>query len=117
MRVEAGEDGTASGSASAGSSVVVGKLYATLPDIFVEVGHEGFEVLFCVVDADGEDGRPTQFVDEDEDDVGFRSWFGDVLRETKATCDGGARGGDSGFFQEVSAFHCLFSNFDEIRCC
>jgi len=109
MRVEAGDDGAASWRAGAGCGVVVGELYATFPDIFVEVGHEGFEVLFCVVDADGEDGRPTQFVDKDEDDVWFRSWFGDVLRETKASGDACACDSGGGF-QEISAFHFLFSN-------
>ncbi len=117
MGVEAGEDGAASWRASASSSVIVGEFYTALPDVFVEVGHKAPEVFFGAIDAGGKDAGPTQFIDEDKEDVGFRSWFGDVLRETKATCDSGARGGDSGGFQEVSAFHCLFSNNDEIRCC
>jgi hypothetical protein len=108
MGVEAG-DGAAGRCPGAGRGVVVGELYAALPDVFVEVRHKALEVFFGAVDAKGEDGGPTELVDEDEDDVRFRSRFGDVLRETKASgdtcaCDGG------GGFQEVSAFHCLFSN-------
>jgi hypothetical protein len=107
--VEAAQNGAASRCAGAGRGVVVGELYAALPDVFEEVGHKAPEVVFGIVDADGEDGWPSQLVDEDEEDVGLGSWFGDVFRETKASgdtcaCDGG------GGFQEVSAFHCLFSN-------
>jgi hypothetical protein len=89
--------------------VVVGELYAALPDVLVKVGHEALEVFFGAVGPYGKDGGPAQFVDEDEEDVRFRSWFGDALRETKATGDTGACDGGGGF-QEVSAFHCLFSN-------
>jgi hypothetical protein len=109
MGVEAGKDGAASRCARACCGVVVGELYAALPDVLVEVRHEASEIFFGAVDASGEDGWPTQFVDEDEEDVGFRSWLGDVLRETKASGDTGACDGGGGF-KEVSAFHFLFSN-------
>jgi hypothetical protein len=109
MGVEAGDDGAAGRCAGAGRGVVVGELYAALPDVFVEVRHEAPEVFFGAADAEGEDGRPTQLVDKDEDNVRFRSWFGDVLGQTKASGDTGACDGGGGF-QEVSAFHCLFSN-------
>jgi hypothetical protein len=87
--------------------VVVGELYPALPDVFVEVRHEALEVFFSAVDAYGKDSWPTQFVYEDEKDVGLRSWFGDVFRETKASGDTGAcdRGGG---FQEISALHMYF---------
>ncbi|WP_433985182.1 hypothetical protein RBB78_16750 [Tunturiibacter empetritectus] len=98
--------------------MVVGELYAALPDVLVEVRHEALEVFFGAVDANGEDGGPTQLVDKDEDNVRFRSRFGDVLRETKTTGDTGACDG-SGGFQEVSALHMYFLQWMkfEIRCC
>jgi hypothetical protein len=109
MGVEAGEDGAASGRTRACRGVVVGEFHAAHPDVLVEVRHKASEVFFGAVDADGEDGGPTQFVDEDEEDVRLRSGFCDVLRETKTSGDSGACNGGAGF-QEVSAFHCLFSN-------
>ena len=81
MGVKAGDDGAARRCAGAGRGVVVGEFYAAFPDAFVEVGHEALEVLFRAVDADGEDGGPTQFVNEDEDDVGLGTRFSCALGE------------------------------------
>jgi hypothetical protein len=107
MGIEAGDDRAASRRAGTGRGVVVGELYAALPNVLVEVRHEALEVCFGAVNAYWEDGGPAQFVDKDEENVRFRSWFGDVFRETKAggdtcACDGG------GGFQEVSALHMYF---------
>lgn len=104
MCVETGDDGSASRCAGAGRSVVVRELHSALPDVFVEVRHEALEVFFGAVDAYGKDGRPAQFVDKDEENIRFRSWFSDVFRETKASGDTGACDCGGGF-QEVSAFH------------
>ena len=107
MGVEAGDDGAAGRCAGAGRGVVVGELYAALPDVFVQVRHEALEVFFGAVDAYREDGGPAQFVDKDEENVWFRSWFGDGFRETKAGGDTGACDGGGGF-QKVSALHMYF---------
>ena len=96
--------------------MVIRELYPTLPDVLVELRHEALKVFFGAVDADGEDGGPAQLVDKDEDDVWFRSRFGDVLRETEAGGDTGARDCGGGF-QEVSAFHIYFLPMDETGCC
>ena len=115
MGVEAGNNGAASRCAGAGRGVVVGELYAALPDVFEEVRHEAPEVLFGIVDADGKDGWPTQLVDEDEEDVGLGSWFGDVLGETKASGDTGAC--DAAVVFRKSLRFIVYSPMDEIRCC
>ena len=57
MRVEAGDHGAARRCAGAGRRVVIGELYAALPDLLVEVRHEAPEVLFRGVDPDGERRR------------------------------------------------------------
>jgi hypothetical protein len=82
MGVETGDNGAARRCTGAGRSVVVGELYAALPDVFVEVRHEASEVLFGAVDADGKDGGPTQLIDEDEEDIGLRARFGCAFSET-----------------------------------
>ena len=115
MRVEAGDDRAPSRRTRAGCCVVIRELDATLPDVIVEFGHEAPEIFFGAVDADREDGGPTQLIDKDEDNVRFSSWFSDVLRETKAIGDTGA-GDSGGGFQEVSALHMYFLQWMKIRC-
>ena len=116
MCVETGDDGAASRCAGAGRSVVVREFYAALPDVFVEVRHEAPEVFFGAVDADGKDGGPTQLVDEDEEDVRFRSRFGDVFSETKASLRHWRLQRRRWFSGSLCASY-VFSPMDEMRCC